>query len=180
MRRFELTHLAGPGAARHALSRHGRRFFRFGLVGASGVLVNTLALYLLTDVVGWDHLVAAALATEAAILSNFLFNDRWTFRDARPDLAWPRRLAQYNSISLGGLLITLVVLAALSHLLGLYYLVANLFAIGAATIWNYTINLRFTWFTTLRPESSTPLLAARPGWPRRLVALVALVMVGRR
>ena len=124
---------------------HGRRFVQFGLVGASGVLVNTVLLYVLAEVGALNHLLAAALATEAAIISNFLFNNYWTFGDVKRKISWMRRAPQYNFIALGGLLISVAVLAALTYLLGFYYLFANFFAIGAGMIWNYAVNRRWTW-----------------------------------
>ncbi len=51
------------------IAAHARCLVRFGLVGASGVVVNTALLYVLIEVGGLNHLVAALLATEAAILS---------------------------------------------------------------------------------------------------------------
>ncbi len=130
---------------RHGLASHGSRFMRFGLVGASGVLVNMTLLFLLIEVGGWHRLVAATLATEAAILGNFVLNDRWTFREAPANHSWLGRAARYNAIALGGLVMSVAVLAALTDLLHLHYLAANLGGIGAATLWNYAANSSFTW-----------------------------------
>jgi dolichol-phosphate mannosyltransferase len=124
---------------------HGSRFLRFGLVGASGVLVNYALLYGLADVVGLNHLMAAAVATEAAILNNFTFNNVWTFGDVRPKARRMRRMLQYNLFCLGGLVVSITVLAALTYLLHMHYLVANLFAIGAATLSNYSTSHYWTW-----------------------------------
>jgi len=104
-----------------------------------------LLLYCLVQLGGWSHLSAAVVATEVAILSNFVLNDGWTFRNARTDLPWLQRLVRYNVVSLGGLAVSISVLAALTSLLGIYYLAANLFAIGSATLWNYTVNAHLTW-----------------------------------
>lgn len=145
--------------AERGLALHGRRFAQFSLVGASGVLVNTALLWLLVEAGGLNHLLAAVLATEAAVLSNFTLNDLWTFRHAPPRLSWFRRAVRYNCIALGGLAITVAVLAMLTMLLGLHYLVANLFAIGAATLWNYIANSRFTWATLLHGNSPARSLA---------------------
>ena len=130
---------------RRVLAEHGDLFVRFGLVGMSGVLVNYTLLYLLADVVDLNHLLAACLATEAAILSNFTFNNLWTFRYSRPKTSWMRRALQYNLFCLGGLVISVSVLAALTYLVNMHYLVANIFAIGAATLWNYGANRYWTW-----------------------------------
>jgi dolichol-phosphate mannosyltransferase len=128
-----------------AMTAHGPRLVRFGLVGASGVLVNIALLYGLVELARLNHLLAAALATEAAILSNFALNHRWTFRRAPATLPWLQRVARYQVIALGGLLISVGVLAALTHWLRLHYLTANLVGIGAGLVWNYSANLCFTW-----------------------------------
>ena len=138
------------GASRRFLAKHVRRLGRFCVVGASGVLVNTALLYVLTEAGGLHPLVSATLATEAAILSNFALNDRWTFRDVRGSGLWLRRAVHYNFVALGGLLISIAVLAALTYLLDTYYLFANFFAIGAATLWNYAVNYHWTWPATRR------------------------------
>jgi putative flippase GtrA len=138
---------------------HRRRLLRFGLVGASGVLVNSALLYLLTQAGGLNHLVAAALATEVTIFYNFSLNDRWAFRDAKPRISWARRALRYNFVALGGLVISVAALAMLTYFLDLNYLIANLLAIGAATLWNYAVNSCFTWSTIPLNSISDKLLA---------------------
>lgn len=127
------------------LSRHGNRFVRYTLVGGSGVLVNTGILYLLVAVAGLPHLLAAAFSSEVSILTNFVLNEVWTFRDAREGSHPVRRAVQYNVVALGGMVITLAVLFMLTTWLGMHYLIANLIAIGAATLSNYALNMKFTW-----------------------------------
>ena len=127
------------------LSDHGNFLVRFGLVGMSGVGVNYMLLYLLVEVGNLNPLLAASVATEAAILSNFTFNNLWTFRYTRPKTSWRRRALQYNLFCLGGLVISVLVLAVLTCLVNIHYLVANTFAIGAATLWNYGANRYWTW-----------------------------------
>lgn len=125
--------------------QHGGRVLRFGSVGLVGVGVNYLVLYLLAGVSGINHVLAAVFATETAILSNFALNHRWTFKDRRSKASLWKLAARYNFFTLGGLGISVAVLAGLTYLLGLGYLFANLFAIGAATLWNYAANNRWTW-----------------------------------
>lgn len=134
-----------PATSVRGISRHGARVARFGIVGLLGVGVNTVVLYLLVAHAGWNHLAAAAVSTEVAIIFNFLLNDTWTFRGAGSRHSWPHRLLRYNAIALGGLCISLTVLAVLTDACGIHYLVANLLAIGAATVWNYVVNSRLTY-----------------------------------
>jgi dolichol-phosphate mannosyltransferase len=142
------------------------------LVGASGAVVNTTLLYLLAEGGGLSPLVAAVFSTEAAIVNNFLFNDLWTFADATPSTSWYWRALRYNSVALVGLVISLAVLAGLTHVLGLHYLTANLFAIGAGTLWNYTGSSYLAWamFKTNIPTDGT---AGGPSsWSHRFVSLL--------
>lgn len=145
---------------------------RFCLVGVSGVVINTALLYLLTEAADMNHLVAAVFATEAAILNNFVLNDRWTFKDATSKLSWPRRALRYNSVALVGLVISVAVLAGLTYLLDMHYLIANLFSIGAGTLWNYAGSSRFTWATFRAGGGSASALAAPLGWSRHLITVV--------
>ena len=138
---------------------HRRRLLRFGLVGASGVLVNSTLLYLLAEAGSLNHLAAAALATEATIFYNFSLNDRWAFRDAKSGISWARRALRYNFVALGGLMISVAALAMITYFLDLNYLIANLLAIGAATLWNYVVNSCFTWSTVPLSSLSTRLVA---------------------
>ena len=132
-------------AARRVAVDHGRRLLRFALVGASGVAVNMGVLAMLVEVAGLPHLIAAALATEVAILSNFGLNDRWTFGDARSCASWPQRAWRYNLVAAGGLLVSIGVTALLTQGVGWHYAVANLGGIGAGFAWNYAVNVRVTW-----------------------------------
>lgn len=136
-----------PSSARRftRLSASHWRVVRFGLVGVSGIVVNSIVLALLVQIGHLRPAVAGALATEVAIFSNFALHDRWTFRDARPNGRWPWRAVRYNLSALGGLLITVAVLTALTNGLHLYYLIGNVFAVGAGCLCNYVLSSRFAW-----------------------------------
>jgi dolichol-phosphate mannosyltransferase len=132
-------------ALQRVAERHGRRFARFGVVGISGVLVNTAVLWFLVSLLGMHHLLAAAISSEVSILTNFVLNDHWTFGDHTAEISYLRRGAHYNAVALCGMVLSLGVLAVLVDVFGLYYLLANLIAIGASTVSNYLLNARFTW-----------------------------------
>ncbi len=54
---------------------------RFGIVGGTGVLVNLGFYAILHALFGLGYQVARVWAIEVSIVSNFIFNERWTFRD---------------------------------------------------------------------------------------------------
>jgi dolichol-phosphate mannosyltransferase len=56
------------------------RFLAFGLVGLSGVAVNTAVLWFCYDKLGWNHLVGAAIATQASTTWNFVLVDSLIYR----------------------------------------------------------------------------------------------------
>jgi dolichol-phosphate mannosyltransferase len=143
--RTSLRALAGRTLERRPILRRLIRPLRFGLVGLSGVVVNTAVLWLLVHWARLGLIPASVVATEAAILNNFLLNDCWTFATAsRHEPRW-RRLLRFNGVALGGMLITVVVLSAVVALLPVGLVLANLVAVGAATAWNYVANSRWTW-----------------------------------
>jgi dolichol-phosphate mannosyltransferase len=142
---FRLSSLARRSQARWPALGLLIRPFKFGLIGLSGVLINTAVLWVLVHQAHVALLPASALATETAILSNFLLNDCWTFAaNSRHEPRW-QRLLRFNGVALGGMVITMAVLSALVSLLPVGIVLANLAAVGCATVWNYTINSRWTW-----------------------------------
>ncbi len=141
------------------------RFVRFCLVGGSGVVVNMGMMWWLKGSGLLGTLRSGAVAVECAILNNFLWNERWTFRDRsalRPrlrDRLW--RLAHFNVICGAGAVFHLAILWLLAIRLGWNYLVANLIAIGIVTFWNYGLNTTWTW-TKLSSSVARPVLRLRP------------------
>jgi putative flippase GtrA len=53
----------------------------FVIVGAIGFVVQLALLQLAVSVWQWSYLAATALAVEAAVLHNFIWHERWTWRD---------------------------------------------------------------------------------------------------
>jgi len=123
------------------------RFIKFCLVGLSGVLVNEGLLWLLTESFGLFYMVSAAIGIETAILTNFILNEIWTFRDRRSPGAKSvlGRGLKFNLVSIGGLGINVAILWAFTEFVGVSYLVSNLIGIAGATMWNFTVNTLWTW-----------------------------------
>jgi dolichol-phosphate mannosyltransferase len=126
-------------------ARRFTRQLRFGLVGVSGIVVNSVILAMLVHGFRIAVPLASMIATEAAIGSNFLLNDRWTFAVSVPGRPLAQRFLRFNGVALGGMAITAAVLTLLTHYAQLNLLIANGVAVGAATIWNYVVNSRWTW-----------------------------------
>jgi putative flippase GtrA len=118
------------------------RLGKFLVVGVTGMLVNSLVLFLLYQWARLPLVLASILSTEMAIVNNFCWNDRWTFGRTRLSL---NRFALFNLVSLAGMAITTGTLWLLVRHLGFYYLTANLLGIALATAWNFVANSLWTW-----------------------------------
>jgi dolichol-phosphate mannosyltransferase len=130
------------------------RFLRFGLVGLSGVFVDMVMLYLLSDsaTLALPLTRSKMIAGEIAIFNNFLWNDAWTFADVTmQQQEWRHRLKRFlkfNMICLAGLLLNVLVLNLLFNKFHINRYAANLMAIAVATIWNFWVNLKLSWRVT--------------------------------
>jgi dolichol-phosphate mannosyltransferase len=123
------------------------RFIKFCLVGGSGIGVNFGIFALLTRVGGMKEtdFLALAIATEVAIITNFILNDIFTFRDLRSSGHFLTRLLKFNVICVAGALVQAGIYALLYHAIGIYDLVSYLIGIIVATLWNYLLNIWITW-----------------------------------
>jgi dolichol-phosphate mannosyltransferase len=139
-------------------------FGRFLIVGLLGTLVNLAVLWLLVEA-GLPQLLASALATEAAIISNFIWNDRWTFGAnlTHHRISLPVRFARFQGVTIVTALLTLGLFALFNRVAHLPYLLAQFVAIGITTIANYMINSRFTWQLAHPGQDLVKLPAAQPG-----------------
>jgi putative flippase GtrA len=83
------------------------RFFRFCVVGTSGMLVSFVSLWLLNWALpsswgAWEHRSALAGSIAIAIFSNFLLNYTWTWADtdrASSAAGWLAKLARFYMVS---------------------------------------------------------------------------------
>ena len=118
----------------------GRRWLKFNLVGAIGIVVQLAVLGILNGVLRLDYLPATALAVEAAVLHNFLWHERFTWSD-RASVTRRQallRLLRFNlttgTISILGNLLLMRALVGVAHLPPL---VANLVSIAGCSLMNF-------------------------------------------
>lgn len=132
------------------------KFLKFGVVGASGMVVDFGVLILMRDVVGLPDLWANTISFTAAATSNYFLNRIWTFRSKDKQVGV--EYLKFLAVSIVGLGINNGVLWLSSrlwpdayyasiNLLGMdidvFYLF-KLLAIAITTIWNFFGNMLFT------------------------------------
>ncbi len=127
------------------------RFARFAAVGLSGVIVDMGVLFLLSDpaTLGWGLTRSKLIASELAIVNNFLWNDMWTFRDLTANQHSVRqrlrRFGKFQLICLAGAVLNTILLNLQFNLLHMNRYVANAIAILLVTGWNFWLNLKLSW-----------------------------------
>lgn len=128
------------------------RILKFGAVGASGVVVNEGLFILCEELLlaslsqGPRVAISSAIAVGVSILTNFLLNDAWTWRDRRsqdPGAFW-RRMARYYLVAGAAGLLQIAVTVGLSLSMGLNEHLANFCGILAGVAINFFVNNLWT------------------------------------
>lgn len=104
---------------------------RFGIVGASGYVVNLIVFSLLVHAAGAHYRVAATGAFLVAVANNFTWNRRWTFRARDGHAGF--QAARFLTVSVGAFAFNLVMLELLIAGFGAPEVPAQAVAIVAAT-----------------------------------------------
>ena len=139
-----------------------RHFIKFNVVGLVGVAVNEGALLALLGL-GYYYVYASAIAIEVSILSNFVLNDFWTFRDRRHGHIVVR-LLKFNGLMVIGLAANLLINVLSTTYLGVNIALSNFVGIGAAFLIRFWLSVRFAWMKkeeeSVEPPASDPAGAA--------------------
>jgi dolichol-phosphate mannosyltransferase len=102
-----------------------RLAFKFALVGASGLLVNQLALALFTEFGEIPVLVSAIAATQVSSTWNFLGSEYWVFSGRLSRGSRFGRYFAFMALNNVSLLLRIPMLWVLYDVLGIHYLIAN-------------------------------------------------------
>ena len=143
------------------------RFFKFAVVGFIGFFINTIGLFAFSRFEWVNELaarlhtafqvdflntsgLASALGAEVAIVSNFILNNVWTFKDRKITSKWlfVPKFVQFNISSVGAVIIQFIVfgfgtsLTGQSSLSRLFWLIV---ATAIGMVVNFTIYSKVIW-----------------------------------
>ena len=140
-------------------------FVKFLIVGGIGFLVNQFTLLVVYDAPVFGFLpgkdtdfnfllfthpdirlfIASVMAVEAAVISNFYWHERWTFRHRERHAPKIVRFFKFNFTSIGSPVIAVATINVLTPVFGISPYIANTIGIGLGTAWNWTLNTRVIW-----------------------------------
>jgi dolichol-phosphate mannosyltransferase len=131
---------------------------RYILVSLASFILGTLILWLLTDKAHWFYIISATIGAMVSIISDFFLNEAWTFSRRRQDgFSAPRLIQRFLKHLLSkaiGLGIALSVLALVTQVFGVHYLISNIVGIAASFIWNYALSYFWVWARSRRVSKS--------------------------
>lgn len=152
------------------------RFFKFAIVGFVGYVVNAVSLEIFASLAFTSAIAmyfssakggfftfasesaawSAAFAAELSIISNFTWNNLWTFKEAKitKPLAIVRKFLEFNLTSFGAIVIQFIVIGFMASLFGDTRLVRQLGILVSMPLvlsFNYTMYNLVIWKTWKLP-----------------------------
>ncbi|WP_242513128.1 glycosyltransferase [Halochromatium salexigens] len=121
------------------------RFIAFSLIGASGVLVHMLVLWISFKLADTSFLVAQSVATLVAMTTNFFLNNLFTYRDRRLR-GWDLLRGWFSFViacSIGAL--ANVGIASWLFEAHSFWVLSALAGILVGVVWNYAVTAVYTW-----------------------------------
>ncbi len=125
-----------------------RAWIRYGAVGFLGAILDVGVFYLLVKWAGWRLAPALPAAIELALLSNFFWNEKLTFRgrgaggQRGPGVL--SRLLHYEKVCAPGAILNAVATLLLANQ-GVHLLLAASVGVVAGGLWNFLFNIPAIW-----------------------------------
>ncbi len=134
-----------------------QKFLKFALVGFLGYLVNASTLWYFGRL-GWPEWTIWFSSTELAIISNFTWNNLWTFREEKFTKLTKvlAKFIQFNLTSAGALIIQTVAGTGLTFLLGSQYrqLILPVVIVFLVLPYNWLMYNRIIWRQSRKKSTS--------------------------
>lgn len=126
-----------------------QRFLKFLGVGFFGLVINFIGLRLFVEIFKFHPAAANLIAAEGSIISNFYWNNRWTFADRKHETVkeFVKKLFHFNLASAFGVIfIQTGIIFLLTTMLGkkmyvLFFFIATFFLL----IYNFTVYNKVIW-----------------------------------
>ena len=118
------------------------KFLKFGVVGASGLILDFGITYIGKDKLGIPKYLASAIGFCTAASSNFLLNRWWTFSDNNPEVA--AQFTRFFLIAIVGLAIHTAIVWFAHQKKGINFFVAKAVGVGVVVGWNFAMNFWWT------------------------------------
>lgn len=117
-------------------------FIKFCMVGFLGFLTDMTVTFTLKNKVKVNKYVANSNGFMCGCVINYSLNKLWTFNDDNADII--NQFARYVTISVGGLLISNLLIYLLTTKMKANFFFAKISSVVIVSIWNFVMNYCFT------------------------------------
>jgi putative flippase GtrA len=114
---------------------------KYLVVGVTAAIIDFGLLYALTDGVHIYYLLSATISFIVAAIYNYSLNRAWTFRSSG---SRTKQVPIFFIVAILGVLLNNTIMYLGVEKVGLYYLLAKVFAAAVVTIWNFFGNKYLT------------------------------------
>ncbi|MBL7828729.1 MAG: GtrA family protein [Saprospiraceae bacterium] len=118
------------------------KFIKFGVVGATGVVVDFGATWVLKEWVMLNRYVASSIGFFCAVVSNYILNRIWTFQSH--DHAVGIQFAKFFGVALVGLAINNALIYYFHEKQKIPFYASKAIATGIVVLWNFGANYLIT------------------------------------
>ena len=121
------------------------RFIKFVVVGASGILVNSLVMFLATENFHINYLISAGIGTVASTIWNFALTETWVYqaKSTIQKRAW--RLGLFFVMNMIALSLRTPMIYLMTAVMGIFYVISNLISLAILTVIRFALSDSFIW-----------------------------------
>ena len=119
------------------------QFLKFSVVGFLGTIINIGFLYIFTEFFNLFYLISATFSFIISVFNNYFLNKVWTFKDGLKNGLLVKG-TKFFFVSFVALIVNLFFLYLFTNVLGVYYLLSQVFAILFSLFINFFGNKVWT------------------------------------
>lgn len=116
-------------------------FIKYAVIGVTGVTIDFLVFYLLTEHVGMYYQYANAISVTCGITNNFIWNAIYNFKVKDKIL---KRFIQFYAVGIFGLLLNALLLFIFIELLDCHVLITKAIVILIVVVIQFFLNTKIT------------------------------------
>jgi len=153
------------------------RFIGFALIGVTGILVNSLFLFLATDKLHVYYLVSAGIATVASTLWNFSLTEAIVYRAQSMAQGRAKRLGWFFVVNVIALALRTPIIYLMTSMLGIYYVVSNLVSLAALTVLRFLVADNLIWGQATAASQKSGVIVRRRNM--KIILCITFIILSR-
>lgn len=116
------------------------QFFRYVFVGLISTIIDMGSLFILSEILGINYLLSAAIAFVFGLTSNYLLSILWVFESTKNI---KKEFSLFAIIGIGGLIWTEIILWALVDKIGYSVMLSKALSVILVLFWNFGMRKKF-------------------------------------